>query len=137
MMTVKIVIYIIENIKGTTMKDVIIRSIKNISNPNEFIFSITCTACHKEWKSTPIPFSKANQLQVSDSKKIVLQALYQQEMQVAANKAVQEAQKHLNYCPVCKTMVCNSCFMICDDIDLCVDCGSALQEHGEIVEPRK
>lgn len=117
------------------MKDMIIKSMKNISTENEFIFSITCSACHKEWKSTPIAFSKAKQEILSESKRIIVQALYEKERELAIMKAVQEAQNHFNYCPVCKALACNNCFMICDDIDMCVDCAHILEENGELVEP--
>lgn len=116
------------------MKTIIINHMKNISNEKEFLFSIQCSNCHKEWKSVPIHFSKAYEKPLTNAKKIVYQALFQQELESAANKAVKDAQKQFNYCPICKSLVCNSCFMICEDIDMCVDCAKELQENGEIVE---
>lgn len=116
------------------MKTIIAKSMQNLSTEKEFIFTIQCSNCNKEWKSKPQLFSKANDMPSSNAKKIVYKALFQQEMEQAANKAVVEAQKHFNYCPICKTLVCNSCFMICEDIDMCIDCAQTLQEKGEIVE---
>ncbi len=115
------------------MKDIIIKNMHNSSDENQFVFSITCSACKEVWTSKPIAFSKAGEVVTSDTKRIVYQAMYQREMEMALLKAVEEARKHFNYCPVCKTLVCNDCFMICDDIDMCVDCATILNEHGELV----
>ena len=110
------------------------KQMNNLSNEKEFVFSVQCSNCHKEYKSVPIPFSKADITPSTNDKKIVYQALYQQEAQQAANKAIVVAQRHFNYCPICKSLVCNSCFMICEDIDMCTDCARILKEKGEIVE---
>ena len=116
------------------MKKIIVNHMRNISTEKEFIFSVKCTNCHKEYRSVPVPFSKADITPTSHVKKIVYQELYQQEALKVANKALLEAQKHFNYCPICKSLVCNSCFMICEDIDMCIDCAHILHEKGEIVE---
>jgi len=50
--------------------------------------------------------------------------------------AVSEAVHHFNHCPVCGRLVCNYCFVICDDLDLCRSCATRLQETGESVLER-
>ncbi len=30
-------------------------------------------------------------------------------------------------------MVCNDCFVVCDDLDMCCECAERLDEQGEIV----
>ena len=47
--------------------------------------------------------------------------------------AIRNAAEHLNYCPICKKLVCNQCFMICEDIDMCIRCAAELQEFGKPV----
>ena len=39
----------------------------------------------------------------------------------------------MNYCPVCKRLVCNQCFLICDDLDMCRQCATALEQKGQPV----
>lgn len=39
----------------------------------------------------------------------------------------------MNYCPVCKRLVCNQCFLICDDLDMCRQCAAALEQKGQPV----
>ncbi|MBQ7816274.1 MAG: hypothetical protein IJ339_02800 [Oscillospiraceae bacterium] len=116
------------------MRKTIINNMQDLSDKDRFVFSVDCTVCGKHWTSTPINFSKAGETIPSQEKEIVYLALYQREKQQAALKAVDEAQTNLNFCPVCKSLVCDSCFMICDDIDMCVECAAALHEKGELVE---
>ena len=116
------------------MRKTIINNMQDLSDKDRFVFSVDCTVCGKKWTSTPITCSKAGEAVISKEKEIVYTALYQKEKQQAAVRAVEEAKIHLNFCPVCKSIVCDSCFMICDDIDMCVDCAAALQEQGELVE---
>lgn len=116
------------------MRKIIINNMRDLSDKNRFVFSVDCTVCGKRWQSTPTVFSKDGATAVSEAKEIVYTALYQREKEQAALKAVEEAKTSLNLCPVCKSLVCDSCFMICDDIDMCVDCAAALQEKGERVE---
>ena len=36
-------------------------------------------------------------------------------------------------CPICKRLVCDHCFLICDDLDMCVQCAEKLNEKGTVV----
>ena len=36
-------------------------------------------------------------------------------------------------CPICKRLVCDHCFLICDDLDMCVQCATKLNEKGTVV----
>ena len=115
------------------MTEIIIRNMKNLSDNKQFRFSLSCTVCGKPWYSTPVPFSKADLMPRTNAKSIIYYTIYEKEMQQAVMKAVAEAKKHFNLCPVCKSLVCDHCFMTCDDIDMCVDCAGELGEAGEIV----
>ncbi len=116
------------------MRDAIINNMQDLSDKDQFVFAVSCTVCGKRWTSTPVAFSKAGEPAESEAKQFVYQALYQREKQQAALKAVDEAKRSLNLCPVCKTITCDSCFMICDDLDMCVDCAKVLQQTGELVD---
>jgi len=115
------------------MKRIILSKMKNNSNQNHFLFSLSCSCCNRAWSSPPVPFSKSMENPANESKRILYQSIYFHEMEKASVMAVEEAKTHFNYCPVCKRLVCNNCFMICEDIDMCVDCAKELQEHGELV----
>ncbi len=115
------------------MTDIIIKNLKNHSDDKQFMFSLSCASCGKRWYSTPVKFSKAGQTPANGAKEIVWQALYQKEAKQAMLKAVEEAKQYFNYCPVCRCLVCDNCFIICDEIDMCIDCAKELGETGEPV----
>lgn len=103
------------------------------STPAAFSFSMSCSECGKEWNSTPVIFSKAGIEPETEGKKVIFEALYQSEKERALEKAVVEASGVFNHCPICRRPVCDYCFMICDDLDLCSACATRLQEPGEPV----
>ena len=103
------------------------------STPVSFCFSMRCRECGKEWNSTPVTFSKAGIEPGTEGKKIIFDALYQREKEAALERAVEEASNAFNQCPICKRLVCDYCFLICDDLDLCISCATRLQEKGEPV----
>ncbi len=98
-----------------------------------FCFSMHCGACGKQWSSTPVVFSKAGITPETEGKRIIFDTLYEQEKEAALEKAVVEASNVFNQCPICRRLVCDYCFMICDDLDLCTDCAARLHEQGEPV----
>ena len=48
-------------------------------------------------------------------------------------KAAAEASEIFSQCPVCGRLVCDRCFLICEDLDLCTACAEALQVRGDVV----
>ena len=115
------------------MKQFLREYLTDRSDEENFIFSVTCTECGSVWKSTPIRFSKARAKPLTEAKHIIAQALYEREHARAFEDAVNEAVHHFNLCPLCKRLVCNHCFPICDDLDMCRTCAGYLQEEGEAV----
>lgn len=112
------------------MKKLIERMLENLSTRDVFLFRIACGACGKEYGNKPIRFSKAGVIPQTPRKAALYEALYAQELQTARLSAVREAAEHLNYCPICKRLVCNRCFLICEDLDMCKQCASAMEETG-------
>ena len=51
----------------------------------------------------------------------------------AFQKALNQAKEIFNICPICKRLVCDHCFLICDDLDMCVQCATKLNEKGTVV----
>lgn len=103
------------------------------SSPDEFCFALRCDECGRELRSTPVRFSKSGVVPISSEKQIVFDALYRREKEQAYEKAAAELKTMINRCPVCQKIVCDHCFLICDDIDMCVDCARRLNEYGEPV----
>ena len=118
------------------MKQMIRERLVDCSDDDWFRFSITCAECGRVWQSTPIRFSKADSKPFTEAKFIIAQALYAQEHAQALECAVSEAVNHFNVCPLCKSLVCNHCFIMCADLDMCRDCAAFLKEKGEAVMKR-
>lgn len=117
------------------MKKMVERLLEDLSDRDVFRFGISCPVCGTEYAGRPVHFSKAGVTPDTDAKKIIFDAVYEQEFRFARQTAIGEAAQHMNYCPICKRLVCNRCFLICEDLDLCRDCASALGQKGSPVEP--
>ena len=118
------------------MRQILKAHLQDCSNAERFCHAIRCAECQRVWESTPIRFSKAGAELMSEAKRIIAETLYQRERTQSMDHAVSEAVHHFNSCPVCGRLVCNYCFVICDDLDLCRACASNLQETGESVLDR-
>lgn len=60
--------------------------------------------------------------------------LYAHEKQLALRIAEKQASELFNICPICGKPVCDRCFMICADMDMCKSCVEKLNEVGEPVQ---
>ena len=118
------------------MRQILKAHLRDCSDAERFCHAIRCAECHRVWESTPIRFSKAGEELMSEEKRIIAETLYQRERTQSLDRAVSEAVHHFNSCPVCDRLVCNYCFVICDDLDLCRACAGALKEKGESVLDR-
>ena len=116
------------------MKQLIESILENLSTKEVFLFRIICAGCGAEYANKPARFSKAGVTPASQGKKTIYDALYEQEFRAARQTALRIGAEHMNYCPICKRLVCNQCFLICDDLDMCRHCAEALQEKGNPVE---
>lgn len=103
------------------------------STEDKFQFSITCEECGKTWKSQDIIFSKARIPPVTEGKKVVYAAIYRQEKKDARQKALRDGETLFSRCPICHRGVCDECFMVCEDLDMCKQCAEKLNEKGSIV----
>ena len=115
------------------MKKLVEMLLENLSTREVFLFRIACGACGTEYAGKPVKFSKAGITPQSQGKKIIFDACYEQEFRDARLSAVRDAAEHLNFCPICKRLVCNRCFLICDDLDMCKQCAAHLNETGSPV----
>ena len=115
------------------MKRVVKEALGDCSTVEEFRFLVRCQECGGIWHSTPIRFSKAGAEPESEGMRTIFRTLYEREREAAREKAAAEAAEIFNYCPVCGRLVCDRCFLICEDLDLCIACAKALQVRGDVV----
>ena len=116
------------------MRRIIRACMEDISSAEVFQFSLRCAVCGSLWKSQPVWFSKAGRQPESEGKRVIFQALYRRERSAALDRAVTAALEHFSFCPICRRLVCDRCFLLGEDIDLCTDCAAFLQESGQPVE---
>ena len=115
------------------MKRVVKEAMGDCSTVDEFRFLVRFQECGGIWHSTPIRFSKAGAEPESEGMRTILRTLYEREREAAREMAAAEAAEIFNYCPVCGRLVCDRCFLICEDLDLCIACAKALQVRGDVV----
>lgn len=115
------------------MRKLVEMALKNMSTKEVFLFHISCANCGLEYGNKPIRFTKAGVAPNTPDKQIIYDALYEQELRDARHIAIRSAAEHMNYCPICKRLVCNQCFLICDDLDMCRQCAAELQQKGQPV----
>ena len=115
------------------MKRVVKEAMGDCSTVEEFRFLVRCQECGGIWHSSPIRFSKAGAEPESEGMRTILRTLYEREREAAREMAAAEAAEFFYYCPVCGRLVCDRCFLICEDLDLCIACAKALQVRGDVV----
>ena len=104
--------------------------LKDCSTEREFQFYIRCEECGKIWKSKMVAFSHADKKPLTEGKRIIYETLYRREKADALERAVKEAREIFSCCPICNRLVCDQCFLLCDEIEMCRDCAVRLQENG-------
>ena len=109
--------------------------LENLSTKELFLFRVSCASCQTQYGNQPIRFSKAGQIPEDPSKQIICDALYEQELRAVRLRAIHDAAEQMNFCPICKRLICNQCFLICEDLDMCKQCAAQLQQQGQPVLP--
>ena len=112
------------------MKKLVELMLDNLSTKEVFLFQTRCDECGREYRSKPVRFSKAGTVPRTKENGILFEAVYEQEIRGVRHSAVRQLAEHFNYCPICKRLVCNACFLICEDLDMCRDCAAALKQTG-------
>lgn len=112
-----------------TLQDIL----TDCSSEDRLQFSITCEECGKVWKSKGVVFSEARTPPATEGKKVIYDALYQQEKKAARIMALKAGENLFSKCPICHRWVCDECFMVCEDLDMCKCCAEKLNEKGSIV----
>ena len=115
------------------MKRVVKEAMGDCSTVEEFRFLVRCQECGGIWHSSPIRFSKAGAEPEPEGMRTIFRTLYEREREAAREMAAAEAAEIFNYCPVCGRLVCDRCFLICEDLDLCIACAKAVRVRGDVV----
>lgn len=115
------------------MKKLVEAVLENLSTNEVFLFRVSCGSCGTEYGNKPKRFSKAGLPPTTQSQQILYNALYEQEFREVRRIAIRNAAEHMNYCPICKRLICDQCFLICDDLDMCKQCAAILEQRGNPV----
>ena len=119
--------------EGCVLRELVEAVLKDLSSKDVFLFRVACASCAAEYGNKPIRFSKAEAPPATQSKQIIYDILYEQERKSARQTAIRKAAEQMNYCPICKRLVCNQCFLICEDLDMCRQCAAVLDQPGRPV----
>jgi len=119
------------------MRRVVMEQLQDRSTQDEFIFSLRCSECGDVWNSEAVRFSRAGIVPETLEKKIIYDTLYRKEKEAAMNRAVKAAAGMVSFCPICRRLVCDYCFLICEDLDMCQSCADRLKKTGRRVASRE
>lgn len=112
------------------MKKLVEAALQNQSSKEVFLFRVTCASCGTDYGNKPMRFSKADTAASTPNEEIIYNALYETELRTVRQSAICNIAEHMNYCPICKRLVCNQCFLICEELDMCKQCAAKLQQKG-------
>ena len=115
------------------MKDELTKHMKDCSTKDSFCFKFLCSACGTWYHSKPIPFSRAGSSVSDENKKVIYDAIYRREWMNARNAVLDDAVNYFSICPICHELICERCFWICDEIEMCCSCAERLHQSGKPV----
>ncbi|MDP4092788.1 MAG: hypothetical protein Q8920_05435 [Bacillota bacterium] len=91
------------------------------STGEKFCFTFFCDICKDSWDSVPVNYNQTNE-NVTETDEITNNINWKSDHDAAYERANLEAMQHFNRCPVCKRWVCDNCFCILGDRDVCREC---------------
>jgi hypothetical protein len=109
------------------MLEPITKNMTDNSTEESFCFTFYCDICKASWESIPVKFSQA--VDDATEKHINIRSVRESDHYAAYERANHEAMQYFNRCPVCKRWVCDRCFSIMSDRDVCKEC--AVSENGK------
>ncbi|WP_352408743.1 hypothetical protein [Lawsonibacter hominis] len=116
-----------------SLSDFVEERIQDLSTPEEFCFGASCELCGDTLTTIPTRFVKAGAKPENEGQKVIYETMYQRDRQMERDTAARTLAGQFNYCPVCKRIVCNHCFVMTGDLDICSDCAERLGVSGNTV----
>lgn len=104
------------------MLEPITKKMTDKSDGNHFRFTFYCDICDSPWHSIPYIASAGWGSPGADTQ------AWENEHTAAYERANREAMMHFNRCPVCKRVVCDRCFLILAERDMCKECTATQKE---------
>lgn len=99
------------------MLEPVTKKMTDRSTGTVFQFAFHCDLCGKPWSSAPVASLPAKGWGIGRRR-----SDRQAEHDAAYERANLEAMQHFNRCPACKRWVCDDCFLLLDEGDLCKEC---------------
>lgn len=115
------------------MKRVMKEAMGDCSTTGSFAFSFAVKSAAGPGTAAPFVFPKPARSRRRRGCARIFHALYEQEREAAREKAAAEASEIFSRCPRLRRLVCDRCFLICEDLDLCIACAKTLQVRGNVV----
>lgn len=109
------------------MNDLLLTRLQDCSTRERFQFYLRCGECGKIWYSSPLRFSRANAPPAGE-RQVVYEIIRKREREAALRLACGQAKECFNICPVCGRLVCDDCFLVGDELDMCRSCAQRLGE---------
>ncbi len=113
------------------MLKTITKKFRDKSTDSFFKFSFYCDRCGKEWTSEEYPFVHGFSEKLSDDEKRAKEILFRIDHNAAFERANLEARLRFNQCNSCGGFVCDECFAMEEEDDLCQDCASRMDSPDE------
>ena len=105
------------------MLEPVTKTMTDDSTETVFRFTFYCDLCGKPWSSVPV--SGMPEKGCGIGKRSLERCA---EHDAAYERANLEAIQHFNRCPKCKRWVCNDCFLLLHDGDVCRKCAEGKRE---------
>ena len=119
------------------MLKTITKLFRDRSTDRFFQFSFYCDSCGKEWTSEEYPFVHGFSDKLTEDERRAKEILWRSDHDAAFERANLEARLRLNACKSCGSVVCDECFAMEEEDDLCVDCASRKNSPDEQNKSRR
>ena len=104
------------------MLKTITKNYRDRSTDGFFKFSFYCDRCGKEWTSEEYPFVHGFGEKLSENEKRAKEILWRSDHDAAFERANLEARLRFNVCKICMEAVCDECFAMEEDEEICINC---------------
>ncbi len=115
---------------GKAMLKTITKKIIDKSTDEFFKFEFHCDRCQAKWISDSYSFEHGFPNDLTQGEKRAKEIMWKVEHDVALERANLEARLRFNQCNSCLRTVCDDCFSMDENEDLCIDCAKENTKDG-------